>query len=84
MTKVVGDKVVLTDDELKYLESFLAAGDRAGFYVAYYNMTGSKQAVQQAQICSFSETYGGVAYLANAMLQAYYFDHSSTPYDDGI
>lgn len=32
----------LTQQELDYLDSFLDAGDRGGFYIAYYNITASE------------------------------------------
>jgi len=63
------DRLELTTEELGYLERILESGNRAGFYLAYYNMTGSKEAVLQSKIATFSETVGGVAYLANALLQ---------------
>ena len=37
----------LTQKELDYLEQFLTAGDRGGFYMAYYNMTGNEEAILQ-------------------------------------
>jgi len=33
--------LVVDQREIDYLSDFLTAGDRAGFYIAYYNMTGS-------------------------------------------
>jgi hypothetical protein len=65
-------KLVLTAQEQAYLNSFLKAGDRGGFYVAYYNMTGSEQALEQAQISTFSDVRGGIAFAANRLLQDYY------------
>jgi hypothetical protein len=39
MTKLTNDKkIALTQAELTYLKSFLDAGDRPGFYYAYYAM----------------------------------------------
>ncbi|MEM8561040.1 MAG: calcium-binding protein [Pseudomonadota bacterium] len=84
MTNIVEENLALTDAELSYLRGFLVAGDRGGFYMAYYNMTGSQQAIEQAQISTFSELYGGGAFLANALLQYYYYDHPTTTYDMGI
>jgi hypothetical protein len=43
----MGNKVQLTEIDLNYLQSFLDAGDRGGFYLAYHNMTGSEQALEQ-------------------------------------
>lgn len=61
--------IQLTDSELNYLQSFLDTGDRAGFYLNYFNIAGTSQALVQAKIATFSETFGGIAYLANASLQ---------------
>jgi len=55
--------------ELDYLSNFLAAGDRGGFYLGYYNMTGSEQAFEQAQISTLSEVKGALALSANGFLQ---------------
>lgn len=55
--------------ELEYLQSFLDRGDRGGYYMALYNMTGNTQCIEQAQISTFSEGAGGVAYVANYLLQ---------------
>ncbi len=59
----------LTDQEVAYLQSFLDRGDRGGYYMALYNMTGNPQCIEQAQIATFSEGSGGVAYVANYLLQ---------------
>jgi Ca2+-binding RTX toxin-like protein len=59
----------LTDQEIAYLQSFLDRGDRGGYYMALYNMTGNTQCIEQAQIATFSEGSGGVAYVANYLLQ---------------
>jgi hypothetical protein len=42
------------------------AGDRAGFYLAYHDMTGSNQALTQAQVSSYSETISWQAIYSNA------------------
>jgi len=60
----------LNDAEVTYLQSFLERGDRGGYYMALYNMTGNAQCIEQAQISTFSEGAGGVAYVANYLLQA--------------
>jgi RTX calcium-binding nonapeptide repeat (4 copies) len=62
-------KVPLTEQELAYLDQFLQAGDRGGFYMAYYNLTGSEAAIVQAKISTFSEVTGGIAFVANFLLQ---------------
>ena len=59
----------LNDAEVAYLQSFLDRGDRGGYYMALYNMTGNAQCIEQAQISTFSEGAGGVAYAANYLLQ---------------
>jgi hypothetical protein len=45
----------ITQKELDYLESYLDRNDRGGYYMALYNMTGNKQALEQAQIATFRE-----------------------------
>ena len=64
-----GGVLVMDQRELDYLSNFLEAGDRGGFYLGYYNMTGSEQAFEQAQVSTFSEYKGGIAYSSNALLQ---------------
>lgn len=59
----------LTDTEIAYLQGYLDRLDRGGYYMALYNMTGNKQALEQAQIATFSEGLGGTAFFANFMLQ---------------
>src|SRR5690606_24901469 len=56
-------------EELDYLQSFLGRRDRGGYYMALYNMTGNAHCIEQAQISTFSEGAGGVAYVANYLLQ---------------
>lgn len=55
--------------ELEYLNKFLEVGDRGGYYVAMYELTGNEQCIVQAQVSTFSEGTGGAAWAANAMLQ---------------
>ena len=62
----------LTEAEYDYLQSFLDTHDRGGYYMALYNMTGSEEALLQAQISMFSEGPGGAAYLANILLRDKY------------
>lgn len=52
-----------TNVEIDYLKSFLVAHDRGGYYMALYNMTGSQEALLQAEISMFSGPAGGAAYL---------------------
>jgi Ca2+-binding RTX toxin-like protein len=65
-------KLKFTPDEINYLQSFLTSGDRGGYYMALYNMTGSQEALLQAEISTFSEGAGGAAYLANHLLREFH------------
>ena len=47
----------------------LEAHDRGGFYTLWYKVTGSAQALQQAQISTFSAYTGGIALAANFIIQ---------------
>lgn len=64
--------IALNQAELAYLQSYLDAGDRGGFYAAYYNITGNPQALEQLQIATFTGGIGGTAYVANFALQKLY------------
>jgi len=61
--------LALTDPELSVLNQLVASGDRAGFYMAYYAMTGSQEAALQAKISTFSDNVGGYAFVANRLEQ---------------
>lgn len=63
------NQLKISQQEFDYLQSFLDLGDRGGYYMALYNMTGNEQCIEQAQIATFSEGSGGVAYGANVLLQ---------------
>lgn len=41
------DRAVLTSAELNAMQSMVDAGDRAGFYLTYYSMTDSAEALLQ-------------------------------------
>ena len=58
----------LSQSELDYLQSFLKANDRGGYYLALYNMTGVTQVLVQGEISTFSGSAGGAAYTANMLL----------------
>jgi hypothetical protein len=58
----------LTQEQFKELERIFSTGDRTGYYVKYYEYTGSEQSLLQAEISSFSGTIGGVAEAANMIL----------------
>ncbi len=62
-----GEKSKLSAQELAYLQSFLTAGDRGGFYMAYYAMVsntdfgstfGKTEASLQTMIATFSGQVG--------------------------
>lgn len=61
-------RLALTQTELGQLKELLDAGDRAGFYLAYYGMTGNTEALLTARITTFSGLVGGTAYAANWLL----------------
>lgn len=61
--------IALTSTELDALRAILKTGDRAGFYLTYYAMTGSQEAELQARIATFSGPVGSVAFGANRLLQ---------------
>jgi hypothetical protein len=61
----------LTQNNLSQLQARIDAGDRAGFYILYYNLTGSEQALVQAQVSSYSGMYGQLAFFSNAAAKAY-------------
>src|ERR1051325_7088261 len=61
----------VTQNDLNQLQARIDAGDRAGFYIEYYNLTGSQQALAQAQISSYSGMYGQLAFFSNAAAKAY-------------
>jgi hypothetical protein len=53
-----------TEPELLYLQSYLECGDRGGYYMALYNMTGNPQCLEQAQSpISFASSQGRTATL---------------------
>jgi hypothetical protein len=66
---ISGTTLALTDQELAVLQQLVDGGDRAGFYMAYYAMTGSQEAALQAKISSFSDNVGGYAFVANRLEQ---------------
>src|ERR1700730_3291580 len=66
------ETVVLTQEEQGALKSMLDTYDRAGFYLAYYAMTGNSEALLQAKIATFSGLAGGAAFAANRFLQDAY------------
>lgn len=75
---LIAGEVAMTDAEFAYLQQFIAAGDRPGFYMAYYSMVGGAveqgpgwdEMALQAQISSFSGKVGAIAWFANSLLKA--------------
>lgn len=61
----------LSQVELDYLQSYLNANDRGGYYLALYNMTGVTQVLVQGEISTFSGSAGGAAYVANMLMYNY-------------
>lgn len=55
----------LTNADVEHLEAILKSGDRGGFYLKYHQLTGSEQALQQAQISTFSNETGSFAIAGN-------------------
>lgn len=51
----IDSRIPLTSRELATLKAFVDAGDRGGFYMAYYAMTGNSEALLTAQISTFSQ-----------------------------
>jgi hypothetical protein len=56
----------LSQNDIAQLQTRIDAGDRAGFYILYHNMTGSTEALLQAQISSYSGVVGQLAAYSNA------------------
>jgi len=61
---------VITEEDLARLRAHLTDGDRGGFYMDYYRLTGSEQALEQAQITTYSGGWGGAAIAGNAVAKA--------------
>lgn len=59
------NKKLLTIEQLLELDNLMNRGDRTGYYVKYYEFTGSQQTLDMAQISSFSDLLGGTAEMAN-------------------
>ena len=63
--------MALTQSDVAQLQARIDAGDCAGFYILYYNLTDSQQALTQAMVSSYSGTIGGQALFANSTVTAY-------------
>jgi RTX calcium-binding nonapeptide repeat (4 copies) len=77
--RVVNGSVVLTQLELDTLTAMVQSYDRAGFYLAYYAMTGNHSALVAVKVSTFSELVGGEAFAANALLQIKYGRDGTEP-----
>jgi hypothetical protein len=71
----------LTQANLNQLQERIDAGDRAGFYILYHNLTGSEQALTQAQVSSYSGGIGQLALFSNAAAKWYLGDRYSETTD---
>ena len=61
-------KEQLTTQDINELNELLnVKGDRGGFYYRYYELTGSEQALVQAQITTYSGHWGGLAINGNTI-----------------
>ena len=65
MSNLQNKKSQLTESDVNSLQQILNTEGRTAFYIEYYELTGSEQAMLQAQISSFSSFVGGIAYAAN-------------------
>src|SRR5690348_13730491 len=77
---VVDNRVVFSSAEIQALSDLVQSGDRAGFYLAYYGMTDSSEALLQAKITTFSGLSGGAALAANRFLQDQYSQYPGIYY----
>jgi hypothetical protein len=66
------DRLALTKGELDALASIVHTGDRAGYDMAYYAMSGTSTVALEARIATFSGAVGGVAFGANRLLQQWF------------
>lgn len=66
----------LTDQELKFLDDLLLAGDRGAFHYVYATIADVDDARLTAKISTFSDTVGGIAFAANWYGQTLYDPNS--------
>lgn len=64
------------------LQNLLDRGDRGGFYYRYYELTGSSQALLQAQITTYSGVVGGLAINGNVVAKSNNFGIYNLSLDD--
>ena len=62
----------LTQADVDGLKAKLDAGDRAGFYLLYHDLTGSNEALTQAEVSSFSGELGRQAMNTNFVVWPHY------------
>ncbi|WP_375415228.1 hypothetical protein, partial [uncultured Bradyrhizobium sp.] len=60
----------LSQNDIAQLAARIDVGDRTGFYILYHNMTGSTEALLQAQVSSYSGPIGQLAAYSNAAAKA--------------
>lgn len=58
----------ITIEDVNVMQDLLDSGDRGGAYLYYYQLTGSEQALIQAQITTYSGTFGGAALYGNYLV----------------
>ena len=61
----------LTQGNLSDLQAYLNNNDRAGFYMKYWELTGSEEALFQAQISTLNGFWGGAAEVANELVKTF-------------
>lgn len=64
----------LTDVELAVMDAMVERGDRAGYDIVYFAMTGNDAVAGEAQVATFSERPGSVAFGANRLMQEAFKD----------
>ena len=68
---------VINQQTLDQLKQHFASGNRTQVYIDLFGITGSNQALIEAQISTFSESYGAIANTANDL--AAYFNSEQYP-----
>lgn len=74
ITIVSNGTVALTESELAAMEAMVNRGDRAGYDLVYFAMTGNDAVAGEAQVATFSERPGSVAFGANRLMQEAFKD----------
>lgn len=74
----------LTDEQMGELSDLLTSGNRTGYYIRYYEFTGSDEAILQAEISSFSGLAGGAAIAGNTLAKYLENNLGEGDYPDSI